>query len=65
MTATPDVAQHCLQPGDAFILLASDGLVRGQGSAEGRGGNCMHCGWTGLRGAKPGGAGLCDVFTFF
>ncbi|GAB4815687.1 hypothetical protein N2152v2_002733 [Parachlorella kessleri] len=26
VTATPDVAQHRLQPGDSFIVLASDGL---------------------------------------
>lgn len=34
VTATPDVAQHRLAPGDAFVVLASDGLVR---SWEGNG----------------------------
>ena len=37
MTPTPDIMHERLQPDDAFVVVATDGLVSGRGGA-GRGG---------------------------
>lgn len=42
VTATPDVMQERLLPGDTFVVLASDGLVR-RGAREGmHRDSCLH-----------------------